>query len=209
MEELRSTEILDKEIIADAQKKADRITQKAEAEIKRISESVNARVQEQLEATKKMLDSRITAFEADLNASVPLEKERFFVSFVQDSIVTGINEYLASLNEDKKLELCVAQCKKLNLDNKVLNAFVYGFDVKKAKGKLESVLGKGLKQVTECEFNAVIYEESFLENNQGIILMSDNEDIKCRFTLSEIMKNAVDKYRIELAESLFGQGAIK
>ena len=49
MEELRSTEILDKEIEADARKKADRIVAKAESEAKSIIAGVDERVKKAVE----------------------------------------------------------------------------------------------------------------------------------------------------------------
>ena len=49
MEELRSTEILDKEIEADARKKAAKIVAKAESEAKSIIEGVDDRVKKAVE----------------------------------------------------------------------------------------------------------------------------------------------------------------
>ena len=72
---------------------------------------------------------------------------------------------------------------------------------------MKKVFGDSLLKVFEIEFNTKIYEESFLEKNQGVIIMSENEDVKCRFTLSEIMNEISDKYRNELYESLFDKGA--
>ena len=73
MEELRSTEILDKEIEADARKKAEKILRKTEEESKKILESVS----ERLEAVKKekslFFDEKIKDFENDKLNSFPLE----------------------------------------------------------------------------------------------------------------------------------------
>ena len=82
MEELRSTEILDKEIEADARKKAEKILRKTEEESKKILESVS----ERLEAVKKekslFFDEKIKDFENDKLNSFPLEKQRFLVKFI-------------------------------------------------------------------------------------------------------------------------------
>lgn len=207
MEELRSTEILDKEIINDAHKKAERIEKRADDECAQIKASVAERVRAELDKTEENFKNKLDLFKRDLFASVPLEKERFFVSFVQDSIIKGINEYLSKLSDEKKLDLICSKCRKVNFDGKKLNAYVYGFSGKDTEKALKKVFGESLLNVFEVEFNTKIYEESFLENNQGVIIMSENEDIKCRFTLSEIMNEISDKYRNELYESLFDKGA--
>lgn len=205
MEELRSTEILDKEIVADAQKKAERIAAKAEEECKKIAASVEARVQEEISKTKDNLNLKLKNFERDLNASVPLEKSRFYVSYVQDSIVENINEYLASVPEDKITSLLINRCKKVDFSNFKLKAYVYGLDEKKTEKALKEVLGASLGSTEKTEFNKIIFEESVLKENKGIILISDNGEVKCRFTLSQVVEEILDKKRAELSESLFGK----
>lgn len=207
MEELRSTEILDKEIISDANKKAERILMKAEYESKNILAEVENRVAEELQKTEIQYQKKLQALEKDFNASVPLEKERFYVSFIQDSLIKGINEYLKNLSVEKQLEICTSGVKKLDISDKTFKAFVYGFDKNLCEKALKNILGDSLKTVEETAFNQIIFEETFLEENKGIILFTENEDIKCRFTLSEKMQSVLEDYRQELFDSLFGKGA--
>ena len=54
MEELRSTEILDKEIEADARKKADKILKNADSEAEKILADVETRVKEAKEQKEKL-----------------------------------------------------------------------------------------------------------------------------------------------------------
>lgn len=205
MEELRSTEILDKEIIADAQKKAERINAKADEECARIASSVQGRVEEEIRKANESLSLKISSFKRDLDASVPLEKARFYVSFVQNSIEKNINEYLSSVSEDKIIGLLVSKTKDVQFEDLNLKAYVYGLDEKKAEKALKDVLGRKLQGIEKTEFNRIIYEDSFLTDNKGIILLSENQEIKCRFTLTQIIDGILDKYRAELAEALFGK----
>lgn len=207
MEELRSTEILDKEIVADAQKKAERIAAKAAEECQKIAASVGNRVQEEISKTEDNLKIKLKNYERDLNASVPLEKSRFYVSFVQDSVIKNINEYLASVSEDKIISLLVNRCKKVDFSDLKLKAFVYGLDEKKTEKALKGVIGASLESTEKTEFNKIIFEESVLDDNKGIILISSNNEIKCRFTLAQVVEDVLDKKRAELSESLFGKGS--
>ena len=204
MEELRSTDILDKEILLDAEKKAVRLRERAETESKKILEQVESRVEEELQTAKDVLAKKLSNFERDLNASVSLEKERFLVSFVQDTILKKVNEYSDSLSEEKKLSLCINRAKKIDLKDRKFNAFVYGFDLNKAENELKKILGTALIKVEKTEFNKILYEDFSLDKNEGIILISENEDLKSRLTLSQIFGEVIDKYRDELATSLFG-----
>ncbi len=204
MEELRSTEILDKEIISDATKKAERIAVKAEEECARISSSVSSRVSEEIQKAEENLSVKLKNYERDLNASVPLEKSRFYVSFIQDSIIKNINEYLSKVSDEKILDLLCRNCKKVDFADYKVKAYVYGLDEKSTEAALKNILGDKLQGVEKTEFNKLVYEDSVLENNKGIILVSENNEIKCRFTLCQIVDGILDKDRAELSEALFG-----
>lgn len=206
MEELRSTEIIDKEIIAEAQKKAERIVLKAQEECRRIASSVEERVQNEARVTENNFNIKIENFKRDLQASVNLENSRFYVSFVQDSLVKNINEYLSSVNEDKLIDLLAGKVEKIDFKDYKFDAYVYGFDRAKCEKTLKGILGENLLKVEDTKFNKIIYEESFLsdQNNRGIILLSENGEIKCRFTLCSLMEEILDRNRNELSEALFG-----
>ena len=203
MQELRSTDILDKEIQADARKKAERILQKADAECSNILESVEADVEKAAEIKKDFFRKKLEAFENDKKASVPLEKQRFEVSFIQNAISENINKYLDALSEDKKLELVAGKYDfKTELS---LNAYVYGFSCDAAKKFLSKKLGNKLLSCTETNFGAkALEEDAGLTKPQGIILESEDKTFRCRLTLSEVIEKLLDSNRAELSAALFG-----
>ena len=82
MEELRSTEILDKEIEADARKKAAKIVAKAESEAKSIIEGVDDRVKKAVEEKSAVYKNKLSLLEKNADAYIPLEKERFLVALL-------------------------------------------------------------------------------------------------------------------------------
>ena len=79
MEELRSTEILDKEIQEDARKKADKIVKNSQIEAQNILDSVDGRIEVARQEKEKFYAEKLTRFERDTNASLPLEKQRLFL----------------------------------------------------------------------------------------------------------------------------------
>ena len=196
MEEFRSTEILDKEIQADARKKAEKILAKADVDCALLLEEVSGRI----EKAKKELEDKyllkIAAFEKDLSATLPLEKERFLVSFIQSSIEKAINAYLAKLSDEEKIDLVLKKSVKIEdvLKSKKLNALYYGFQeslVKKTVGKKFNLIS-----VKETEFNKMIIENDLgITDRKGIILESEDKAIRVRMTLSEVISQIQDKYR--------------
>ena len=206
MEEFRSTEILDKEIQADARKKAEKILAKADVDCALLLEEVSGRIEKAKKELEDKYALKIAAFEKDLSATLPLEKERFLVSFIQSSIEKAINAYLAKLSDEEKIDLALKKSVKIEdvLKSKKLNALYYGFQeslVKKTVGKKFDLIS-----VKETEFNKMIIENDLgITDRKGIILESEDKAIRVRMTLSEVISQIQDKYRAELYSALFGE----
>ncbi|MCQ2588203.1 MAG: hypothetical protein MJ174_08810 [Treponema sp.] len=206
MQELRSTEVLDREIQSEARKKAENILEKADADSKEILNSVETKINEALKEKEAFYAKKLEAVERDLNAAGPLEKQRFEVSFVQNSFLARINDYLENLSEDKRIEIVTKKLNSqmINEQNLKLNAYVYGFSTAAVKKLLEKQLGANLIAVEKTEFGKYVVEDDIgLKLKEGIILESQDKSYRCRLTLSETISHILDKYRAELSEALF------
>ena len=204
MQELRSTEILDNEIRMEARRKAEAVLKRADEECEQILSGVDKRIQQARAEKDEFYKKKLAAFEKDITASVPLEKQRMEVSFVQSELVKAVNKYLAELTEEKRLELVLKSCDLSVFDGKELNAYIYGFDSVNAKKKLEAVCGIKLLSCTKTEFGRIIIEDDLgLEKNEGIILESPDKSLRIRLTLSQVFACIMDKYRGELTAALF------
>ena len=209
MQELRSTEILDKEIEADARRKAEAILKKADEECVQIMESVKTKLDFSRKEKEEFYKARLAAIEKDITASIPLEKQRFKVAFVQERLMQAVNKYLAGLDESKKLELVTKAFDFNSCKDKELVAFVYGFDKAQAQAwlekKLAGVNGAKLVSCNKTEFGKEIVEDEIgLENNEGIILESKDKTFRSRMTMTEVVSGLLDNNRAELAEALLG-----
>lgn len=198
MEELRSTEILDREIQEDARKKAARIIADAEKQAEDIRSEVKERIQKAREERQSVYAAKEAAFKADAQAAVPLKKERFLAAYEDSAVTDAINEYIAGLNPAKKLELVKKLLAKYApaFKNKKINAVVNGFDIKTIKDALEAEAGKG--NVLSCT------QAPKGENYEGCIIETEDRSVKCRATISELVNRIVDTDRYELAAALFG-----
>ena len=191
MQELRSTEILDNEIRAEARRKAENVLKRGDEECAQILAGGDERIQN-------------SCREKHIAASVPLEKQRMGVSFVQSELVKAVNKYLDSLGPQKRLKLVLQSCDPKVFEGREFDAFVYGFDVESAQKMLLSVLGVKPVSCNKTEFGKIIIEDDIgLEIKEGIILQTKDNAVRCRLTLSEVFNRVMDKYRAQLAQALF------
>ena len=205
MQELRSTDILDKEIEADARRKAEAILKRADEECAEIIASVQKRVEVARQEKEEFYSKKLDAFEKDLKASGPLEKQRFEVSFIQEQVISAINKYLQGLSQDDRLALVTKSFDFSICSGKKMNAYVYGFEPASAEKLLKAKLGDSLASCSKTEFGKTMREEDIgLEQNQGIILEADDKSMRCSLTLVQVLGEILDKYRQELSDVLFG-----
>lgn len=205
MEELRSTEILDKEIRSDARKKAERILSKAEVDCQMILAEVDDRVENAKKEISDKDEKKLAAYEKQKNAALPLEKKRFLVNFIQAAINRATDEFLQKLTEKERLELVLKPLEKNEgiLKSKKVRVSVYGFDTKMVQEKLDKKLD--VDSYSQTEFNKMIVENDCgLTHLEGVIVESCDKAVRCRFTLSEAVSQMQYKYRAELCDALFG-----
>ena len=194
MEELRSTEILDKEIHEDARKKAERILANADAECKKIMEGVASRIAAARKEKEAAYAAKLAGIQKDSEAAIPLEQERFLVSFEGSSVIAAVNRYLESLS-------CV-------LDGKSLTAVAIGFTPAEVMPILSRKFGSDA--VTDCRqvpFESLdLSEPEGLTVHKGIVLETQDGAVRCRATFGELVAEILDDHSYELAETLFCGG---
>ena len=205
MQELRSTDILDKEIEADARRKAEAILKRADEECESIMASVQKRIENARLEKDEFYSKKLAALDRDLTASGPLEKQRFKVSFIQQELMKAINSYLAKLSQEERLKLVTERFDFSICSDRKLNAYVYGFDCSAAEALLKQKLNAELVSCNKTEFGKIVMEDEIgLDNYEGIILEAQDKSIRCRLTLVQIIGEIIDKYRQELSQELFG-----
>lgn len=205
MEELRSAEILDKEIQDDARKKAEKILRNADSQCDQIMAQVESRLEEAKKEKEIYFNQKADQVKKDLDSSMPLEKSRFLVSYISSSIAKGINEYLKTLSSEKRFELAVSLLDQFSnlVSDRTFDAAVYGFDPAYVKSTLISKVK--INSCSSVEFAKSGSEAvDGIEIHEGVILLSEDKSVKIRLTLEEVITELIDKYRKELAVTLFG-----
>ena len=210
MQELRSTDILDKEILSESRKKAEKILKSADADCKELLDSLDSEIQKARAEKQKFYDEKLELFEKNKKVSIPLEKQRFKITFIENAVLQNINEYLKSVDDDKKIKMLVSRLQDCDILQKStggqkLTAFIYGFEESEVKAQLSKKIGKLLEKCEKTEFGKTAYEKDFgFENPQGIILETEDKAFRVRLTFSEVFEQILDKNREELTSTLFG-----
>lgn len=211
MEELRSTEILDKEILEDTRKKAERLLACSAAEGENIAADVSRRLDTMRSEKRAFYDGKIAAFRTDKEAALPLEKQRYRVLFEHQAIAQAMRSYFASLSKDDKLSLIEKLLKRhaLSLKGYPVCIWIDGFSETDIKKIAQNVLGAD--SVRSCnpmsaEIKSALIDEykNGEDAAQGIIVETEDKSRKCRVTVGELTSELLDNHSYELADTLFG-----
>ena len=207
MEELRSAEVLDKEIRADSMKKAEKILLKADTTVKSLLNGLDTRIEKAKSDAQKEFSNQLLLFEKNATASLPLEKERRLVAFIHNSLIDAMNVYFDSIGEKRRfsiIEKLTEQCKE-SLVGKKIDVLVVGFNIKNVKKMLEKIFGQ--ENICSCKTaDVVLFSDETVDGfsiREGIILTACDNSVSCRLTLDEKVKEILDKSSYALATALF------
>ena len=207
MEELRSTDALDNEIRNEARKRAGKVLEKAKENAQSLKDGVEKKLADAQAQAEKQSAGRLDLYRKNIDASVPLEKGRYLVSFIYDSVMDAVNAFLEGAGAGKRLEMVasLAERSKPFLAGKELEATVVGFDKSAAEKMLEKQFGKSIVSCGTGDSH-LLDDESLpgLKLREGIILRARDSSISCRLTLDEKLKGILDDKSYELSSTLFG-----
>ncbi len=198
MEELRSTEILDREIQDDARRKAEKILKTGEGECRRITEEAavrvaSFRVQKEADYAKKT-----DACRRDSDVAIPLEKQRKHVRFVDNAVQEALDLWLRSINEERRLSLFTGLLERYKtvLGDQKLNITCFGYSPEAIGDLAGRTFGR--EQIASVKASPAV------PGVDGLTVETENRQILCRATLAEIREELLSVRREELAAALFG-----
>lgn len=209
MKELKSTELLDKQIQLEAAKKIQTILEKADRECEEILQTVTQELEEARKQKQEFYNRKLKEEQVNLEATFPLEKQRLELAYIQEALISGINEYLEKMGDQKRLSIVLGELneQKSVLQDKKCSAYIYGFDFNDAKKELEKAIGSNLLKVEKTEYGKMIIENDLaIKCQQGIILEAQDKSFRIRLTLNQIISRILDENRDQLNAALFGEG---
>lgn len=204
MEEIRSTEALDREILEDARKKADRILKAAEQRLESDKEAWKKKTESDLAELERLHVQRVEKHRQEVMARLPLDKRRARAERSERILNGAMEEYLANLPLEKQLDLLKAELKNRSsylTPGPVTIAF-RALDTETVTRLMKEILPQSPWTV----------DENLLTDDQKMeklpLLVVNGGAIRITASLSALAQDLLLQYRAELATVLLGEGAI-
>jgi V/A-type H+-transporting ATPase subunit E len=198
MEEIVTTEPLEKEILSDARKKAERILKDSGAEAESARRSGQERTQKALEALASDYGSKAKRYRDESLARLPLEKARIKAAHVDALLERAMGAYLASIGG--------AERDKLLLDLLSRGASLVGASPVSVRycglgrAEAEALVSRAFPK----SHIASISEDASL-GSAGLVAATEDGSLCARATLDLIGERLLDEDRGELAKTLCGE----
>ncbi len=203
MEELRSTEILDREIQEDARRKADKILKAAESDCVEIEREAAGRFEKMSARKKEEYEQMLSSYRKDSEAAVPLEKQRRLISYIDRAVQGALDSWFASAEKEKKLRLLGGLLVKYSaaVEGKKINILYRGYGEKDISNlvseRLKNVPVVSMKELSNSEAKGLGLED-------GFFIQTEDGCVFCRVTCKELRDELLQEHREELAVKLLG-----
>ncbi len=193
MEEIKGTEALEREILEDAAKKAERIVKKAKEEAERLkansAETLDGMIAE-LEARKL---EKIAQLRRETFSKMPLEKTRLRARFIDAALRNSVEKFMDALDEAKLGAWCLSGLKKRSnlLTGRKLRMSHRGIDASSLREMME-LLGPDVDAVADVD-----------APQRGIVIESLDGTMVMTLGEKQLEERLLDEYRGVLASALF------
>jgi len=207
MEELQSTDILDKEILEDARKKAHRILKAADETIKAKSADWEKKLTTTLDELEKKYAKNSKSITEEIMAVLPIDKQRARAKKIEELLHLAVESWYSRLNRKRLLEFLqtelskrLASCGGFSASDGI-NAHIHKVEKAEAETIIKAVL-PGKACTIEKTQSTAAYPYIILENKEVRIYASIGKTVE--FILGEKREELIAAL---LGDSLIGENA--
>ncbi|HOM92565.1 MAG TPA: hypothetical protein PKX66_05285 [Rectinema sp.] len=196
MEEIRGTEALEREILEDARKRADRIIRKAEENARLLGAQTEHRIKEAKAALLSEYQIKKRTAELEMLSRLPLEKARLDILYRDEILRKALKEALASMNPRLFGLWCVKRlvCQVELVRKSPAKVLVHGLDSETMRD-IGALFGQG---------SDISIEEAPTMKVRGLIVEPMDASYRISITENDLLEWLLDEKRGELAAALFG-----
>jgi len=212
MEELQSTEILDREILEDARKKAARILKTADETIQTQTAEWEKKTADSIGELEKKYNKQKKSEAEKVMARLPIDKLRTKVEKIESMLQSVVDVWYKSLSRARIIELLTG-----DLSKKIENCDEFSPDngKKKSTAKISQIraLYSGLnKKEAETALKiigspCVMEEKTSVDNYPSIVL--ETGDVRITASIQKTIEFLLQEKRAELVEALLGSGFLE
>jgi len=216
MEELLSTEALDREILEDARKKAYKILKTADDNQAAHVRDWEKKTRDTVNSIQKVYTERTERTEAEILARLPLDKRRLRSESSESFLKNAVENFLSSLGREKLFAILEGELLQ-RIDScagvEGSREFRYsGMDAEEAHGVLERVLAASGKK-DSLDGNWEFKEEPHAGSSEphdhtfpSVVILT--QVLKLSASVEDAARAMVKDKRAELASALLGEGVL-
>jgi len=198
MEELQSTEILEREILEDARKKALRILKSADDTIRVRTSEWEKKTSQKIDELEENYSKQKEAAKEKVMARLPVDKLRCKVEKIENLLLSAVETWYSGLNRRRILELLADDfSKRFALCEEILtaakrNVYCSGIDRKEAETFLKNI---------NANFTINNDNESQAASHYPYIVV-ETENVRIISSIQRIINFYLQEKRAELIEAL-------
>jgi len=210
MEELQSTEILDREILEEARKKASRILKNCEESIRIQNDQWEQELNKAVSELDEKYRGQKEAAEKNIMARLPVDKLRLKIEKIEELLKLAVRSWFDSLSRERILELITLElskrllfCKDQLSENEEINVQAQGLEQSEAQSVINSI-NKTFSLRGELRLLDVANcSQPDLSSFPSIAL--ETNDICITASVEEAVNFLLQEKRAELVEALIGR----
>ena len=206
METVRTSEVLESQILEDARAKAKRLLESADKECAAIRAEADRRDADENRRLEAVRDARLAALRSDHEAALPLDFMRARLEFLQKAVSAAMEEMFASLSAEEMHRVIGRQVSR--------GAFAFSGQalvVKCSRITEQDARRIVTANVTGATVQAVkaLPPDEAAEAGTGLIVETVDGSRRFRATLRELSALLLEEHREELVTALLGKDVLK
>ncbi|MDR0472588.1 MAG: ATPase [Treponema sp.] len=213
MEELRSTEVLDKEILEDARKKAYKIIKSADDAVAVQTRRWEKKIQKAIKEIKNTYSLRTEKMKEEILARLPLDKRRIRSESSETLLKKALESFLVNLSKEELFRILEEEfAKRLANCNAGISgrpALIYrAMSEDEVSGFIKKTMARPeLSNTAGCDISNWEYKNE-ASSAKFPALILDTPELRIIASVETAASDLLSKKRAELASSLLGEGAL-
>ena len=195
MEDIRSTEILEKEVLEDARKKAERVVRNTEKQIAELGKEWKEKIEAELALLSAEAETKKALRKKEIEAAFPLETKRRKLRFMNGVFEKFLEDFFVKLPRKDLERILVKRAQ-------VFTAFFAGKSLADLQGEYAGISAEAARSIAEALLGKPLRFEEGAEFT-GIIVSAGAGTCRCRLTVAEIAGELREYHRKAIMDALW------
>ena len=219
MEELRSTEVLDQEILEDAKKKAAKLLKTAEDSVASQAKQWEKKTQDAIQEIHRVYEQRALELREEIHSRNILDKRRlrsettdFLLREAMDAFLRGLKRQEILLILERELEKTIEECRDELEQGEVQVLFSSSMNKNEAEEALKKALNKSevLKNrpMAQWQMNEDKKAAGLLSAASFPVMILNTQAVKITASVENVAIELLKDKRAELTSALLGKEAL-